>query len=205
MQLLSKYFPELSSEQILQFKIMHELYIDWNIKVNVISRKDIVNLTLHHFLHSLAIAKIIQFPEKSTVIDIGTGGGFPGIPLAVLFPNVQFTLMDSIGKKINVVKDIAEKLKLKNVVAIKARSNEYKAEKFDFIISRAVSSLQKFHLETQHLIKTPSEFPESGIYYLKGGDFFAELNNFERHKTFAISEYFVEEYFQNKHVVFIEL
>ncbi len=204
MQLLKKYFPELSKEQIELFTEMEKLYRFWNEKVNLISRKDIDFLEEHHFLHSLAIAKAFIFPDKSTVLDVGTGGGFPGIPLAVYFPNVQFTLMDSIGKKVNVVKEVAQALNLQNVTPIKARSNEYKEQKFDFIVSRAVTTLPKFYTETKHLINKNSKFKDFGIFYLKGGDFFDELKPFHNTQLFALKDYFIEDYFYQKFVVHIE-
>ncbi len=203
MNLLTKYFPDLSQEQLVLFDKMAELYRYWNERVNLISRKDMDALEEHHFLHSLAIAKAFHFPKNSSIVDVGTGGGFPGIPLAVLFPETQFVLMDSIGKKINVVKEVAKALNLQNVEAIKARSNEYKDQKFDYIVSRAVSSLPKFYTETKHLLNKKSEFKQTGIYYLKGGDFFEELKIFQQTKVLAIREYFVEDYFQRKYVVYI--
>jgi len=205
MQLLKKYFPELSEKQLLLFAEMEKQYRYWNERVNLISRKDIGFLEEHHFLHSLAIAKAIQFPVGARVLDVGTGGGFPGIPLAVFFPEVEFTLMDSIGKKINVVKEVSSALELTNVEAIKARSNEYKLKTFDFIVSRAVSTLPKFYSETKHLIDKKSTFKNSGIYYLKGGDFFEELKAFHNTKIYSIKELFVEEYFYSKYVAFVQL
>ena len=205
MQLIKKYFPELSEKQLLLFVEMEKQYRYWNERVNLISRKDIDFLEEHHFLHSLAIAKAIQFPAGARVIDVGTGCGFPGIPLAVFFPQVHFTLMDSIGKKINVVKEVSSALELTNVEAIKARSNEYRLKTFDFIVSRAVSTLPKFYSETKHLINKKSPFKNSGIYYLKGGDFFEELKIFHHTKIYPIREQFVEDYFSRKYVAYVQL
>jgi 16S rRNA (guanine527-N7)-methyltransferase len=204
MDTIRKYFSDLDAETDGNFAKMMQLYREWNSSVNLISRKDIDFLEIHHILHSLAIAKCVQFPKNAEVLDMGTGGGFPGIPLALLFPDTKFTLMDSIGKKIMVVQDIAQKLELKNVEAVKARSNEYKLKKFDFIISRAVSSLPQFYADIKHLINKPSQYAESGIYYLKGGDFSDELDQFRKHKIFPIKNMFTEEYFQTKYVVYIK-
>jgi 16S rRNA (guanine527-N7)-methyltransferase len=204
MNVIEKYFPKLTDSQLEKFSELKELYIEWNEKINLISRKDIENLDVHHLLHSLAISRIIKFPDKARVIDVGTGGGFPGIPLAILYPKVQFTLIDSIGKKIAVVNDIVQKLELTNVVAIQARSNEYKGERFDFVVSRAVSTLQKFKAETKHLLNRSSKIKNSGIYYLKGGDFEEELKAIRDYKLYPLREEFTEDYFQSKYLVGIK-
>ncbi|MCX6291946.1 MAG: 16S rRNA (guanine(527)-N(7))-methyltransferase RsmG [Bacteroidetes bacterium] len=201
--ILLNYFPGLTPEQIRQFALLKELYADWNEKINVISRKDIDNLYVNHVLHSMGIAKVISFANGTRVLDVGTGGGFPGIPLAILFPGVQFFLVDSIGKKIKVVEEVASSLGLKNVTAKKIRAEELD-EKFDFIVSRAVASLSEFYHWTRPLIKREgfNSF-KNGILYLKGGDLEEEIVQLKRKViVFELKDYFDEEFFETKKVVY---
>ena len=210
MQLLKKYFPELSEKQKEQFALLEISYAEWNEKINVISRKDFENFYLHHVLHSLSIAKVISFQTGTRVLDFGTGGGFPGIPLAIFFPEVQFHLVDSIGKKITVVKNIAESLHLKNVKAEHARVEELKL-KYDFITCRGVSNIPQLIAWTKHLLAlkpTNKNFPantfENGWLFLKGGDLSDEMKNIsQEHKLFPISDFFEEEYFKEKFLVYL--
>jgi 16S rRNA (guanine527-N7)-methyltransferase len=188
-QLISQYFPDLSAEQTAQFEQLYPLYADWNAKINVISRKDIESLYEHHVLHSLAIAKAITFKPATRILDVGTGGGFPGIPLAIFFPEVEFMLVDSIGKKIKVVNEVATALGLKNVKAEQRRGEELK-EQFDFIVSRAVTDFPEFY----HWVKYKSAAKsfnvlQNGILYLKGGDLSEELKDFKRAKIIELKDY----------------
>lgn len=202
MDIVFKYFPDLSESQKNQFRKLESLYIDWNTKINVISRKDIHHLAERHILHSLGIAKIISFTNDSRILDVGTGGGFPGIPLAIYFPNVQFHLIDSVGKKIKVVKDITEQLALKNVTSEQARV-EAISGKYDFMISRAVTSLPQFSGWVSHLVSPNNKNTlANGILYLKGGEFNEEFDLFKnKHQIFLLSEYFSEPFFDSKKVV----
>lgn len=202
MELIEKYFPDLSPAQITQFNSLQELYADWNLKINVVSRKDIDQLYLRHVLHSLGIAKFIQFESNAKILDVGTGGGFPGIPLAILFPEAHFTLVDSIGKKIKVVNEVVEGLALKNVQAFHTRV-ELIPQKFDYIISRAVAHMDTFTHWTKGRLISKSEYKNTGIYYLKGGDLSDELKNFKKAKVFELSNYFEEAFFESKKVVYI--
>ncbi len=204
MQILTKYFPDLNEQQLKLFEQLLPLYTDWNNKINVISRKDIEHLYEHHVLHSLAIAKVIQFKAGTRILDVGTGGGFPGIPLAILFPECSFHLVDSIGKKITVVNAVAEALGLKNVIAEKARAEELKT-RYDFIVSRAVTSLPEFYnwVNSKISIKNNNTL-QNGILYLKGGDLSEELKPFKkRSDVFEISDYYDEEFFVEKKVIHI--
>ncbi len=205
-QIILKYFPDLSKDQQDQFSLLKEVYADWNSKINVISRKDIDNLYVNHVLHSLGIAKVIQFKKGTTVLDVGTGGGFPGIPLAILFPEAQFHLVDSIGKKITVVNEVAKALKLKNVTAEKKRVEELK-EKFDFIVSRAVTTLPEFYQWVKFSVKKDS-FNEmhNGILYLKGGDLQEEITTLNKKvMQFDLQNFFEEDFFMTKKVVYVAL
>ena len=204
--LIYKYFPELTERQKEQYAALPELYADWNSKINVISRKDMDNFVEHHVLHSLDIAKVVQFGTMAEVMDLGTGGGFPGIPLAIMFPNANFYLVDSIGKKIKVVKDVAERLGLKNVEAEQVRAEEVRRE-FDFIVSRAVTDLGQFtgwvrgKFSDLHYHKL-----RNGILYLKGGDLEEELKPFKKKaRLYDISEYFEGEYFETKKVIYLPM
>jgi 16S rRNA (guanine527-N7)-methyltransferase len=200
------YFPELNEEQRARMEKLGALYADWNAKINVISRKDIDNLYEHHVLHSLGITKMLHFKPGSSVMDIGTGGGFPGIPLAILFPDVQFHLLDSIGKKIKVATAVAESLGLKNVTTVQCRAEEEKG-KFDFIVSRAVLPLLDLtRLVKKNIKKEQMNAMPNGLIALKGGELDKEIFTF-RHTavTVELKDYFKEEYFQTKKVVYVPL
>lgn len=200
-----QYFPDLSEKQIEQFSKLRELYFEWNEKINVISRKDIDELYLKHVLHSLAIAKVMKFKDGTEVLDVGTGGGFPGIPLAILFPNVNFHLVDSIQKKILVVSEVANTLELENVKAETQRVEKLKS-KYDFIVSRAVTQMPKFVGWVRGKIKKENlNLLPNGILYLKGGDLSEELMDFKNVKIFPITDYFSEEFFRTKKVVYLPL
>ena len=200
---LDKYFSKLSKDQLKNFNSLIELYRAWNSKVNVISRKDIDNLYVNHILHSLSIAKIHEFIDGTNILDVGTGGGLPGIPLAILFPKVNFTLLDSISKKIKVVEDIRKNLNLSNVITVNDRVENHDL-KYDFVISRAVSKMDKFYLMVKNNIKSKSinSLP-NGIISLKGGDLESELKQFNNFKVFEISKFFSDDFFQTKKVVYI--
>ncbi len=202
--LILKYFPNINESQIHQFSILPQLYEEWNSKINVISRKDIDLLLERHVLHSLGIAKITQFSSGSNIMDVGTGGGFPGIPLAILFPECNFLLVDSIGKKIKVVEEVALGLQLKNIRARHERAEKIN-EKFDFIVSRAVTDFNEFYNWIKNKIakQNRNEF-ENGILYLKGGDLKEELKNFKnRTLVFDLTNHFEEEFFETKKVVYM--
>lgn len=204
-QRLFEYFPNLSEEQQAQFLLLEELYKDWNQKVNVVSRKDIDELYLRHVLHSLGIAKIQEFKDGAEVLDVGTGGGFPGIPLAILFPNVRFTLVDSIGKKIKVVDEVVQGLGLNNVVTINARVEELQKQ-FDFIVSRAVAAMPTFvHWIKGKIKKESLHERRNGILYLKGGDLSEELKEYRTAQIFNLSDYFTEDFYDTKSVVYLPL
>ncbi len=205
MDLITKYFPEITDEQREHFNMLQELYHDWNLKINVVSRKDIDELYLRHVLHSLAIAKIQKFNPGATILDVGTGGGFPGIPLAILFPETQFHLVDSIGKKIKVVDEVVTGLDLKNVKSFNDRVENIKGE-YDFIVSRAVAAMPTFvHWIEGKIAKKSSHELQNGILYLKGGDLTEELQGFPKAKIFDISDYFEEEFYETKKVVYLPL
>ena len=204
MHLLKKYFPDLTPLQISRFGELEGLYHEWNEKINVISRKDIDELYVRHILHSLSIAKIIRFQPETTILDVGTGGGFPGIPLAILFPECQFTLIDSIGKKILVVQEVADHLKLLNVTARKSRVQEVRI-KYDFIISRAVTAFPEFVSMVRKNISMHSKNSlPNGIIYLKGGDFESEISHFKASaEVFDLSGIFSEPFFETKKVIYL--
>ncbi len=205
MEFIIKYFPELTEVQISQFQQLEALYHDWNSKINVISRKDIDQLYVKHVLHSLAIAKIQKFEPGTYVLDVGTGGGFPGIPLAILFPETRFYLIDVILKKINVVKAVADALELKNVKAEQIRAENVKGD-FDFIVSRAVTNMPDFVSWIKDKIKKQQKHQlKNGILYLKGGDLTEELAGFPNAKEYNISEFFEGEFFETKKVVHLPL
>jgi 16S rRNA (guanine527-N7)-methyltransferase len=201
MEIIHKYFKNLSEKQIEQFSKLQELYEDWNLKINVVSRKDIDELYLRHVLHSLGIAKIIQFKPGSKVMDVGTGGGFPGIPLAILFPETQFHLVDSIGKKIKVVNEVVSGLGLENVKTTNARVEEVK-DTYDFIVSRAVAQMETFvRWNKGKIAKKQNHELKNGILYLKGGDLSEELKLYTSATTYNLPDYFEEDFFETKKVV----
>ena len=205
MEFFLKYFPELTEVQISQFQQLEALYHDWNSKINVISRKDIDQLYVKHVLHSLAIAKIQKFEPGTYVLDVGTGGGFPGIPLALLFPETRFYLIDIILKKINVVKAVAESLELKNVKAEQIRAENVKGD-FDFIVSRAVTNMPDFVSWIKDKIKKQQKHElKNGILYLKGGDLTEELASFPNATEYNISDFFEDDFFETKKVVHLPL
>lgn len=205
-ELILKHFPELSERQFSHFQALEALYKEWNAQINVISRKDIDELYLRHVLHSLAIAKVMPFADGSAVLDIGTGGGFPGIPLAILFPNSSFTLVDSIGKKIKVVNEVIAALELSNARALHERAENVRGQ-FDFVVSRAVTRLSGFIPLTRNKFKSKqiNGFP-NGILYLKGGDLSEELKEVKHDmEVFPISDYFDDPFFDTKHVVYVRM
>ena len=203
MKLILKYFTNLTREQIKRFDKLYMLYNQWNAKINVVSRKDIDELYLKHVLHSLSISKIIQFKKNTSILDVGTGGGFPGIPLAILFPECKFLLVDSINKKINVVEEITKSLKLTNV-SFKAIRVEKLDSKHEFIISRAVTKMNKFKKLVKGRISSENKnHIKNGILYLKGGDLKDEMKNIN-HKIYNISDFFEEDFFETKKIVYVE-
>jgi 16S rRNA (guanine527-N7)-methyltransferase len=203
--LIFSYFPDLTSNQKKQFSHLKDLYEIWNNQINVISRKDFDFFYERHVLHSLAIAKIIQFKNNSSILDIGTGGGFPGIPLAILFPEVQFHLVDSIGKKIKVVNEVSNELGLKNVKSSHERAENIN-EKYDFIVSRAVTSMPDFLNWTKNKFKNKNiNSLKNGILYLKGGDLSEEMKSIKQEiKYFPLNEFFKEDFFETKKVVYLK-
>ena len=205
MEEIIKYFPNLTEIQLQQFQKLEALYHDWNAKINVISRKDIDELYVKHVLHSLAIAKIQKFEPGTYVLDVGTGGGFPGIPLAILFPETRFYLIDVILKKINVVKVVAEGLELKNVKAEQMRAENVKGD-FDFIVSRAVTNMPDFVSWIKDKIKKQNKhLLPNGILYLKGGDLTQELADFPKATEYNIADFFENDFFETKKVVHLPL
>jgi len=203
--LLLKYFPSITAQQLEQFNRLPELYTFWNNQINVISRKDIDQLYERHVLHSLGIAKVMSFLPGEKVLDVGTGGGFPGIPLAILFPDTQFYLVDSIGKKIKVVQEVAKALNLKNVKASHARAEEVN-EKFDFVVSRAVTRLKEFYPWVKGKFSRQSKnILPNGILYLKGGDLEQEIAESGLSvQQFYLKNYFQEEFFETKQVIYVK-
>ena len=199
------HFPQLTENQIRQFALLESIYEEWNAKINVISRKDIASLYVKHVLHSLAIAKIQQFAAGTYILDVGTGGGFPGIPLAILFPETRFYLIDVILKKITVVKAVAEALELKNVKAEQMRAENVKGD-YDFIVSRAVTNMPDFVSWIKDKIKKQQKHElKNGILYLKGGDLTEELLDFPKAVEYPIADFFNEEFFETKKVVHLPL
>lgn len=205
MQLILNYFQNLTAIQIAQFEKLEALYKDWNSKINVISRKDIDELYLRHVLHSLGIAKVISFKPGAKILDVGTGGGFPGIPLAIMFPESQFYLVDSIAKKIKVVDEVVSGLGLTNVKTSHGRAESIKDE-FDFIVSRAVTTMPAFvNWVKGKIAKTQKHDLKNGILYLKGGDLTEELQNYKTAKLYNLSDYFTEDFFETKKVVHLPI
>lgn len=205
-EVILKYFPDLTKEQQQQFDALYDLYKEWNEKINVISRKDIDNLYTNHILHSLGIAKVMSFKPGASVLDVGTGGGFPGIPLAILFPETNFHLVDSINKKITVVNEVAKGAGLKNVKGEWGRAEQIKG-KYDFIVSRAVTRIKEFYGWVNQKVKDESIHDlDNGILYLKGGDLDEELAELKRmYSLYNLSDYFTEEFFETKKVVYVPL
>ncbi len=204
MEQLLRYFPNLTKEQIRQFGMLKELYTEWNAKINVISRKDIENLYQNHIVHSLAIAKLIQFTPGTKILDVGTGGGFPGVPLAIMFPQTKFHLVDSIGKKIKVVEEVSTAIGLKNISWQHARAEEVKDE-YDFVVSRAVTRLPDFYEWIKDKFSPINcNTLNNGILYLKGGDLTEELSPIKKAITqYPISDWFSEEFYEEKKVVYV--
>lgn len=204
MEIIKKYFPNLSSQQQEQFAQLEDLYNDWNAKINVISRKDIQNLYEHHILHSLAIAEVIRFKDGSSVMDLGTGGGFPGIPLAIMFPNVQFHLVDSIGKKVRVAQEVAAAIGLANVRCSHSRAEDIK-EQYDFVVTRAVMPLvDLMKCARKNISRQQQNGLPNGIIALKGGELEREMASMRNIcTTWNVSDWFAEEYFQTKCVVHV--
>ncbi|HRW99407.1 MAG TPA: 16S rRNA (guanine(527)-N(7))-methyltransferase RsmG [Cyclobacteriaceae bacterium] len=205
--IIFNYFPDLTSRQQEQIRALAALYKAWNDQINVISRKDMDNFYTNHVLHSLGIAKVINFKPKAEVLDVGTGGGFPGIPLAILFPDTRFHLVDSIGKKIKVVNEVVNALKLTNVEAEKTRAEEIKGRQYDFIVSRAVTRMKEFHQWVKNKVKKERTHSlDNGILYLKGGDLEEEMAELGKpYSMYELSEFFKEEFFETKKVVFVPL
>ena len=206
MELINKYFPSITSEQRERFAALDALYRDWNSKINVISRKDIDNLYEHHILHSLGIAKLIAFKSGTRIMDLGTGGGFPGIPLAIMFPDVQFHLVDSIGKKIRVCDEVRTALGLTNVTTEWSRAENVK-DKFDFVVSRAVMPLADLvKLIRKNIAKDSHNAMPNGLICLKGGELANEVLPMKSHTLITdLSDYFEEEFFETKKVVYVSL
>ncbi|MEA4980632.1 MAG: 16S rRNA (guanine(527)-N(7))-methyltransferase RsmG [Petrimonas sp.] len=204
MSIIDKYFPSLSAKQKEQIDALFDLYSDWNSRINVISRKDIDNLYLHHVLHSLAIAKYIRFQPGTSIIDVGTGGGFPGIPLALFFPEVNFLLLDSIGKKIKVAREVSQAIGLQNVDFIHSRMEDEK-RKFDFVVSRAVMPLPDLvRVVRKNISSEQKNALPNGIICLKGGDLAPELSPFKgKVEVFSLDKYFSESFFETKKLIYL--
>lgn len=205
-QIIQKYFPQLSADQIKQFEQLYDVYAYWNERINVVSRKDFDLLYERHVLHSLGIAKVISFKAGTSILDVGTGGGFPGIPLAIMFPEVQFTLVDSIGKKIKVVNEVAAAIGLKNVSAFHKRAEEIN-QKFHFVVSRAVTEFPVFYQWVKNKCH-PKQFNDlpNGILYLKGGDLKEEFGKYyDKAVFYDLKNFFSEEFFETKKVVYYKL
>jgi 16S rRNA (guanine527-N7)-methyltransferase len=202
MDLIRKYFPGLTPLQLLRFEKLEKLFFDWNRKINVISRKDILFFYERHLLHSLGIAKVFHFQDHSRIMDVGTGGGLPGIPLAIFYPECFFTLVDSIGKKIMVVRAITEEIGLDNVRSRQVRVENY-SEKFHYIVGRAVTDFRKFmNLVSKNIDRDDLKEPANGVIYLKGGDLEEELKPFHKVQVFNMNDFFKEEYFLTKKIIY---
>jgi len=205
MELIETYFQNLTETQKLQFEKLERLYQDWNLKINVVSRKDIDELYLRHVLHSLGIAKVLSFKAGSKILDVGTGGGFPGIPLAIMFPEAQFHLVDSIAKKIMVVDEVVDGLELKNVKTSHSRVEDIN-DQFDFVVSRAVAVMPTFvRCVKGKIAKEQRHELKNGILYLKGGDLSQELKDYRTTSIYDLSEFFKEEFFETKKVVHLPI
>ena len=205
MELILKYFPNLTEDQVEKFEKLKSLYQDWNLKINVVSRKDIDELYLHHVLHSLGIAKLIEFKKDTKILDVGTGGGFPGIPLAILFPECSFHLVDSIAKKLKVVDEVVAGLGLTNVKTTHSRVEDIK-ETYDFIVSRAVAAMPTFvHWVKGKIAKKQNNQLKNGILYLKGGDLTEELQNYKAATIYNLNDYFTEDFFETKKLVHLPM
>ena len=205
MEELLHYFPNLTAHQIAQFELLSTLYEDWNLKINVVSRKDIDEIYLRHVLHSLGIAKVQPFLPGSSILDVGTGGGFPGIPLAILFPEVQFHLVDSIGKKIKVVEEVRDGLELQNVKVTNARAETITGQ-YDFIVSRSVAEMETFVRWVKNRVAKKSTHElKNGILYLKGGNLTEELVSFPKAKVYRLPAFYKEDFFETKSVVHVPL
>lgn len=203
LEIIQKYFPEISSFQLDKLSIAKELYTDWNSKINLISRNDMEYIVERHFLHSLSLTKVIRFMPKTRIMDVGTGGGFPGIPLAIMFPKVDFYLIDTIGKKIRVVQDVIEKLELKNVKTEQKRAENVKNQQFDFVISRAVTQLPEFITWVNNTISNRQKNTlKNGILYLKGGNVLEEIAYTNmNYQIFELNKYFEEVFFETKKLI----
>ena len=205
MENIIKYFPNLSEKQLFQFQALLPLYTKWNYKINVISRKDMEDFYIHHVLHSLGISKLISFIPRTEILDFGTGGGFPGIPLAIMFPHVKFYLVDSIGKKIKIVKNISQEIGLENVHVENIRGEQF-SKKVDFIVSRAVSRMDVFVPWVENKINSISKNKiNNGIIYLKGGDLKDELTSFPESKVYSLNTHFEHSYFETKKLVYLSI
>ncbi|ULC60436.1 16S rRNA (guanine(527)-N(7))-methyltransferase RsmG [Flaviramulus sp. BrNp1-15] len=205
MDLILKYFPNLTEDQIYKFKQLESLYQDWNLKINVVSRKDIDELYLRHVLHSLGIAKVMPFKAGSKILDVGTGGGFPGVPLAILFPECSFHLVDSIAKKLKVVNEVVEGLGLTNIKTTHSRVEDIN-DTYDFIVSRAVAAMPTFvHWVKGKIAKQQNNELKNGILYLKGGDLTEELKDYRTATIYNLSDYFTEDFYETKKVVHLPI
>lgn len=205
MDIILKYFPDLTDTQIDQFAKLKELYHDWNLKINVVSRKDIDEIYLRHVLHSLGIAKVQRFNDGARILDVGTGGGFPGIPLAILHPEVHFNLVDSIGKKIKVVNEVVQGLEITNVKTTNDRVENVSGQ-YDFIVSRAVAQMETFVRWVKgHIAKKSTHELKNGILYLKGGDLTEELKKYTTHTIYELPTFFEEDFFETKKVVHLPM
>lgn len=208
MDLIKKYFPDLSAKQVDQYTAMYDLYLDWNQKINVISRKDIQNLYEHHILHSLTLAKYINLKPGAKILDLGTGGGFPGVPLAVFFPEVSFHLVDSIRKKLTVISEVCNAIGVNNVTTQHSRVEDLKKVKYDFVVTRAVATADKLHRwSSKHVSDKHIHSIPNGIIALKGGNIKSEAKSLPRgayYELTPISDYFEEPYFEEKYVLYIQ-
>ncbi|MDO1501471.1 16S rRNA (guanine(527)-N(7))-methyltransferase RsmG [Winogradskyella maritima] len=205
MELLKNYFPDVTEDQLHKFEALEGLYKEWNAKINVVSRKDIDELYLRHVLHSLGIAKVMPFADGSSILDVGTGGGFPGVPLAIMFPNCKFHLVDSINKKLKVINGVAEALGLQNIRTTHSRVEDID-EQYDFIVSRAVTQMPEFTKWVKGKIaKEQKNSLKNGILYLKGGDLTEELSKYSTVKLFPLSDYFEEDFFETKKIVYLPM